>query len=99
MSLTIGIQARDTSFYSLHVWRPLDTGDIDWNPGNNDPDVGGAIDRSLIRAMRAPPAYSPASRELGRRQEYLWAAVGRMEYSEPTTNWWDGPAVDRSSTA
>ena len=76
------------------------SGDIDWNPGNSDPDVGSALDSSLHRAIQATPRGSPARTELKRRQEWLWLAVGRTEYGEPTTNWWDGPSnTDLSSSA
>ena len=74
--------------------------DIDWNPGNNDPDVGGIIDDKLIAARRAAVRGSPRQIELDRRQEYLWEAVGPMTYGEPTYNWWDGPPRrDISSSA
>lgn len=80
-----------STFYSLHVWNHTPS-DIDWNPGNSDPDVGDALAQTLHRAGRAAPAGSPAEAELERREEYLWAAVGRTEYGEPVTNWWDGPS-------
>lgn len=64
--------------------------DVDWNPGNNDPGVGGALDRGLNAFIRALPAGSPVKTELQRREAWLWDAVGRQEYGEPLTNWWDG---------
>lgn len=78
----------------------MPTGDIDWNPGDNDPSVGGAIADSLGRTITATPRGSPARKELQRRWDYLWAAVGRLEYGEPTGNWWDGPSkLDLTSSA
>ena len=68
----------------------MSTGDIDWNPGNNDPDAGGAIDDHLRAASRSATRGSARRKELDRREEYLWEAVGPMTYGEPTFNWWDG---------
>ena len=85
-------KAPTSSFYSLHVWNYVSTGsgDIDWNPGNNDPDTGGTIDEKLVAAIRSAMRGSMRRQELERRQEYLWRAVGPMTYGEPTANWWDG---------
>ena len=66
-------------------------GDIDWNPGNNDPDVGGVIEDKLRDAIRSAPRGSAREKELVRRMDYLWAGLGRMDYGEPLDNWWDGP--------
>lgn len=80
-----------SSFYSLHVWNYATIGtDNDWNPGNNDPDTGGAIADALCDAIQAAERGSARRKELSRRQEYLWRAVGPMTYGDPTTNWWDG---------
>ena len=93
-------KAPSSSFYSLHVWNFMPTGDIDWNPGNNDPDVGGVLDNKLTAASFAAARGGPRQKELRRREKYLWEAVGPMKYGEPTYNWWDGsPAPGLSSSA
>ena len=81
------------------MWNYRATGDIDWNPGNNDPDVGRVLDQKLNEAIQAAPAGGPAETELLRRWNWLWAAVGRMEYGEEAiTDWWDGPSHGLSSS-
>ena len=65
----------------------------DWNPGNNEPNVGGVIDDKLSEAARAAwrvAPDSPETVELERREEYLWKAVGRMEHNAED-HWWDDP--------
>ena len=65
-------------------------GDIDFNSGDNDPDVGKAIEKGLTQAYRAAPAGSPASEELDLRLHILSGAVSRMDCGESVINWWDG---------
>ena len=84
-------QAASSSFYSLHIWNLMDSGDDEFNPGNNEPDVGIAMCKSLWRAKREAPEGSPVQVELQRRYEYLWDGVGRMIH-DASDNWWDGPS-------
>ena len=69
----------------------MESEDDDFNPGNNEPDVGRAICKSLWGTKRAAPEGSPAQVELQRRYEYLWDGVGRMVH-DADDNWWDGPS-------
>ena len=71
----------------------MQSAEEDWNPGNNEPDVGGAIDDILSEAARAAwrtAPDSPETVELERRQEYLWDGLGRMKH-HAEDHWWDGP--------
>ena len=76
----------------------MPSGDADFNPGNDDPDVGGAIADDLGRAVRAAPTGSPAHIELERRYDYLWGGVGRM-VRDGIDDWWDGPKTDDATLA
>ena len=72
------------------MWKPIHGDDEGFNAGNNEPGVGGAIEDSLLAAMRATPRDSPAWKELDRRFDWLQPRVGGMVYS-PMSDWWDGP--------
>lgn len=85
--------APSSSFYSLHIWNFADSmGDLDFNSGNSDPAVGGAIYKALISAIRAARQAAPggpAETELVRRVDWLWDAVGSMMHWADD-DWWDG---------
>lgn len=73
--------------------------DADYNPGNNDPDVGDAIAEGLGRADTTVPTGSPAAIELERRHTYLSQGVSRMEYYDEADKWWDGPKKGDATVA
>lgn len=80
--------AASTSFYSLHIWTYDDSeeADIDWNPGDNEPDVANKIADVLKLASLA--ASGDEQDELDGRLNLIQEAEYSMERNDDKWVWW-----------
>ena len=63
--------------------------EMDFNPGNNDPDLGNDILVSILIATDVAKEGSYAKQEPGLRYEYVSRATEHMRRDGSDKNWWD----------
>lgn len=77
------------SFYSLHIWNyddSEDEDDIDWNPGDSDPDVANKIADALKLASLA--ASGAEQEELDYRLNYIQETEMSLDRNDERRVWW-----------
>lgn len=77
------------SFYSLHIWnyaRSEYETDVDWNPGDGDPDVANKIADTLKLAALAASGHD--REELENRLDYIQETEMSMGRNDEKRVWW-----------
>lgn len=81
-------EAANTAFWTLSIWKGKE--DDPWfNPGNQDPFVGGLIREKLDIAASMHPSRSAERTILEKRADFLATSLEHMYRGDHAPDWWD----------